>query len=533
MINQKSLTQNRVIPLYRYVSLFITSSLYYYIYDHTAYRKIIVITLLTIATVLFNFLYKGIQNSNNKTKALILIETIGNLLILIPSGGLASPYVWYSLNTVLIASIRLKQRYCWINLAFYVIVASLVTVYLGDNNFGTLKNQLNIIMALVLVTVLIIAYSELTKDLLIQKEKLSDTNAKLNDANREINNYLKFTMSLYECVEILASQCDMSCMERMIVDYAKAITGSNQAEYIANPFIDSDNSKFIDSALHDYIRENRVEIANKQIPELVVINDVEYVISMVKSQTKTYGLLYVRLESNTDIDNKVLLDKIKFLSTIIATGFENIEIGNLNEKLIAERERNKIALEIHDGVLQKLFGLSCYLYKVAQNTKNNKATNKDIVQLRESLNTVTKELRETIYGISSTKDGLNNFTEVLNSCIDQTKLLHKVDVNLSVSGDLELLSTNQKKAIYRIICESMSNSIRHGEATLIDLELKALPDNTYLKIIDNGKGFDYEKLSKDQMGLGLRNMTHLIYSINGTLDIKSKPGDGTKIVACL
>lgn len=132
--NIYSFSEDRIISSYRYLSLIVTSLLYCNLINNHSYaRRFLIIALLTVLTITLNYLYKSNKNSSSKTLILILLETMGNVLILMPGGGISSPYVWYSLNTILIASLRLKQRYCWINLCIYLIVATMMTSYLQGN----------------------------------------------------------------------------------------------------------------------------------------------------------------------------------------------------------------------------------------------------------------------------------------------------------------------------------------------------------------------------------------------------------------
>lgn len=544
MLADKSLTDDRMISLYRIMSLIVTSLLYLCFYsDHSILRKIIIIFLLTILTLTLNYIYTKNNPSKKKINSLIFIESIGNAIILIPGGGLTSPYVWYSLNTILLSSIKLKRKYAWINLCFYLLVASTITA----NSLSLLdaavamKKQSNIIIGLFLVTALIQVLAEVNKDLVVQKEKLLEANLRLIKANREAKEYLFFIMNIYECVDVLTAQQNVESLKRMIIDYTKIISGSNQISFITNHSRDTADFKLEILSCQDndkefipYI-ENSLE-ALKQNEIYLEVNESgsAYILSLVKNDYKIYGILCAVLNScdMKNLENEIL-NKIRFLSKISAMGFGKIEVGDLTEKLIADKERNRIADEIHDGVLQKLFGLSCALFNVSKKISfhENTMIEKDIKKFRMALNVAITELRETIYGLSSKKDGNDSFTGDIYQLIHEMKSLNDIDINFLTVGDFGLLTTGQKKAFYRIICESISNSVRHGNATKVEIELSVLYDHINLKIADNGTGFESESLSEEKMGLGIRNMKHLIYSLNGFIEIKSTPGNGTKIIA--
>lgn len=109
------LEESKILFAYRYISLLITS-LFYFINDPDHYlgKRIFIIGCLTISAIILSYLYLAKERSNKSIKILLTIETIGNCMLLIPSGGLNgginSPFVWYSLNTILISSVFLKKN---------------------------------------------------------------------------------------------------------------------------------------------------------------------------------------------------------------------------------------------------------------------------------------------------------------------------------------------------------------------------------------------------------------------------------------
>lgn len=405
-------------------------------------------------------------------------------------------------------------------------------------------SQSNIAMALVLVTALTQILAKLNKDLRIQKEKLVDTNAKLRSANIEINKNLEFIMSIYEWVDVIIAQQDSNSMKKMFVEYIKTITGAEKAVFITN--VCSNYTRF-EMALGDhkkmgpkqlkFILDKAHSFEAQEGPTIIREGEHAYILSIVKSDIKIHGLLCAQIKIDRQIGlpaiNPETINKVKFLSKICAMGFSKIEMGELNEKLVEDRERNRIAEEIHDGVLQKLFGLSCYLYEASRklNHDKNRVIKDEIQQVRASLNLATKELRETIYGMSTAKNGLDNFSSDLESYINEIKHIYNIDIKLLSCVDHSMLSVKQQKAFYRIISESISNSIRHGNATSIEVKLDSIHNSICLKIEDNGSGFNYEGLGEEKMGLGIRSMRHLIYSLDGNMEIRSSPGKGTKIIA--
>jgi signal transduction histidine kinase len=90
------------------------------------------------------------------------------------------------------------------------------------------------------------------------------------------------------------------------------------------------------------------------------------------------------------------------------------------------------------------------------------------------------------------------------------------------------LSLEKSINLYRILQEIIHNTIKHANASDLRIELKIEKNIIVLLTQDNGKGFDYNRTSKDQKGLGLRNLLSRTEVIGGSMYIESQPNKGTK-----
>ena len=107
----------------------------------------------------------------------------------------------------------------------------------------------------------------------------------------------------------------------------------------------------------------------------------------------------------------------------------------------------------------------------------------------------------------------------------------KLESRVTVSK-LERLNPDLEIALYRIVQESVTNAVRHSKATKIELVVERTPQGVKLSVLDNGVGIaDLDRARKASHGLV--GMTHRMRAINGTLDISSRKGEGTKVEAFL
>jgi len=127
------------------------------------------------------------------------------------------------------------------------------------------------------------------------------------------------------------------------------------------------------------------------------------------------------------------------------------------------------------------------------------------------------------------KSEQNAFEVNIHNYLVEFRNLHKVDIACHISGNQEFLSVFQKKAFYRIICEGLSNALRHGKAQKIGVILDIKPRGSQLSITDDGLGFYINKEILTKKGLGIKNIQFLADSMQGTAKFKSNMGEGTRI----
>lgn len=192
-------------------------------------------------------------------------------------------------------------------------------------------------------------------------------------------------------------------------------------------------------------------------------------------------------------------------------------------------EKNRIAKELHDGVLGRMFGLRLNLDGL------NKRTDEEAVEERlrylEELKTIEQDLREISHELSREKFVLiNNFVAIVNGLLEeQTKINSaKLTTIIGENIDWDLLSNTTKINLYRILQESLQNINKYANANFIKVEFKKdKKGNLILNIVDDGEGYDVKKKSK---GIGMKNMVDRTHESDGTIEIKSEKDKGTQVL---
>jgi signal transduction histidine kinase len=537
--------QSKILVAYRFISLLITSTFYVLNNpEHEITRKIIIMVCLSISSIILSYLYPTYEKSKNSIKLLLIVEIIGNTLLLIPSGGIKSPFIWYSLNTILISVIFLKKIYGWIIFLLYLIFYGIIISFTTNNNVHTIeifKGESNLLLSFIMIIVAIQVLEFSMKKNNEKSKRLEESNIQLERANDKLLESINHIKELYQSVNILTNQGNKEGVIKLSFEHIKRITRSDTVFYYdiinnSNKIISFDNNYLLNS-IEEHIVTHKRQILESNDPIEICISNSNILIVHVGNSYNTYGLLGMETTYNKEsVIYKNNAYQLQFLSELIANVFERLVLKEVNERLLITEEQNRIANEIHDSVLQRLFSLSCGMFSIIKNL-NDYTTNEisdELSHFRKIIDSTMTELRDKIYGLSWKKSGQSSFSLDIKQYIDDIKRLNQVHIPFSILGNLEILSTEQKKALYRMICEGIGNAIRHGKAKNIEIKLNITSEFTNLSIIDDGIGFDLSNVMENSLkGLGIQNLNQLSEGLNGNIKINSKLNNGTTIVIML
>jgi PAS domain S-box-containing protein len=208
-------------------------------------------------------------------------------------------------------------------------------------------------------------------------------------------------------------------------------------------------------------------------------------------------------------------------------------VASVNRRLIEaqERERARIARELHDNVCQRLALLAIGLGQLRRSSPVLPTeAGIRVDELRKQTSEIASEIQSLSHELHSAKLqylGLaiavrgfcKEFVEQQNAEID----FNANDLPASLPPDLSL-------CLFRVLQEALHNSLKHSGVKYFEVRLWGMPDAIHLTVKDSGLGFDREAV-KQSRGLGLTSMEERLKLLNGTLSIVSQPRRGTTIHA--
>lgn len=194
---------------------------------------------------------------------------------------------------------------------------------------------------------------------------------------------------------------------------------------------------------------------------------------------------------------------------------------------IRVKEKKRVARELHDGVLGRMFGVRINLDSL------NKIDDGTAVEKRNNylteLKSIEQDIREISHDLNREKSELiNNFVAIVDNLFEDQKRTFKSKLVSVIDSGIkwELVSNSIKINLYRILQEALQNINKYATADNIKIELKKEEDHLILIMSDDGVGFNVKTAKK---GIGLQNILFRTNECDGVVDIKSKKGEGTII----
>ncbi|WP_026476183.1 sensor histidine kinase [Alkaliphilus transvaalensis] len=298
--------------------------------------------------------------------------------------------------------------------------------------------------------------------------------------------------------------------------------------------VSKDFSKFSEEDIRRaYEKANEIQI------QLVIKRQEES--DLIRQRTE----LEMRYKNSLDILKKAedLISKIgvamEFLNGNLANVTNTIEDiqsrAILGKQIIQaqEEERQRVARDIHDGPAQSLANL---VIKAELCEKlidiDRERSKEELRELRQFLREGIKEIRKIIYNLRPMSLDDLGFIPTVQRFVEGFQDETGIQTDFIILSQLTMEDSIKNLAVFRIIQEALNNARKHSQASQIKIKLEMSSKGLQLTIIDNGVGFDVEKIAfkqKEEGGFGLFSIRERVELLNGTFEIKSEPNKGTKI----
>ena len=232
------------------------------------------------------------------------------------------------------------------------------------------------------------------------------------------------------------------------------------------------------------------------------------------------------LEFTTD-DEKI----IQMLAAYAFAAIQNARLHENSRRLAVLEERDRIGMDLHDGIIQSIYGVGLSLESVLHAMEDHPQAAKELLKRSmDGLNHVIRDIRSYILDLRPRKMGDDGLLSGIKRLMAEFRANTLVEISLtSGDADLNVLPEAQAMALFHICQESLANVAKHARAKNVQISLWSTEDRMLMEISDDGNGFNMENMNIN-IGHGLANMQTRAHSVGGDVDISSLLNEGSTIL---
>lgn len=220
---------------------------------------------------------------------------------------------------------------------------------------------------------------------------------------------------------------------------------------------------------------------------------------------------------------------IELLAAHAAIAITNARLYEQSRELSVLSERNRLALDLHDAVSQKLFGLVLAAESAGMLLdRDPSAARAQVTKLQALAREARDELRSLIFELRPPDLERDGLCGALRKHVEVLRRLQPVEIELDLDAELDRDPLRDRELL-RIAQEALHNSLRHARAARLVVRLHREDGRLLLEVEDDGVGFDPAARGLRSTHLGLTSMEERAERLGARLEIRSAPGAGTTI----
>ena len=238
--------------------------------------------------------------------------------------------------------------------------------------------------------------------------------------------------------------------------------------------------------------------------------------------------------SRTERDfNERELNLLEAIGAWAGTAIENARLHRQARRLAVLEERERIGMDLHDGIIQSIYGVGLALeYARMAIDEDPDLTRTKISQSIDGLNDAIRDLRAYILDLNPRQlHSDETLTQGLQRLLAEFRANTLAEGNLITANDgLAELPREQALALFHICQEALANVAKHAQARKAEIHLWTTDERALLEVTDDGLGFDIGKKTAT-LGHGLSNMERRARKVGGDVEISSRTMGGTTVLA--
>jgi signal transduction histidine kinase len=365
---------------------------------------------------------------------------------------------------------------------------------------------------------------QVAKKLLLESLDFSEGN-KMGETTKEIYNGLYTIYSSQKNYKEALRYFELYVTYKDSINSIEVTTKINQyKEQFEAEQRDRKIDQLEQQALLDHLNQEKLKEVNRRrntrsifigiaITLLLIIVIVVQRYFHLKQKAKSELLLI-----NEEINQQKMVDLIK-----------NQEVNSINSYMEGqERERNRIAAELHDRLGSLLSTVKLHFSTLERMWKKNYGESEGFTFALDLLDNSVAEVRSISHNLSKGVLMQFSLTEAVENLKDAINIAGRIQVKVIKVGPKHLLKPEIEIELFRVIQELITNAVKHSQAKEIFVQLIADNDGLNITVEDHGIGFDIKTVNSN--GLGLKNLKSRVEAVGGDVHFESAVGKGTSVM---
>jgi signal transduction histidine kinase len=245
----------------------------------------------------------------------------------------------------------------------------------------------------------------------------------------------------------------------------------------------------------------------------------------IRIRDEIFGSLYLTEKHGggdfTEEDEQL----VTALASAAGVAIDNARGQEAQHKVIVLAERERIARDLHDLVIQRLFATGLSLQAI---TKDPDLPEKDLERVRsaiDNLDSTVQQIRNSVFALQDQSNG-DGLRSRIQREIDSLRSSSAMNITCKFSGPIDtLLDGDRADNVFAVVRELLSNAIKHSNASEVEVQIHAEISQCTVRVVDNGIGIE-----EDVTRSGLLNLERRALEFDGTFDIRSRIIGGTEAI---
>jgi signal transduction histidine kinase len=243
------------------------------------------------------------------------------------------------------------------------------------------------------------------------------------------------------------------------------------------------------------------------------------------------GVMSAATRRKREFDEREL-HMLTAIGTWAGITIENAKLSRQSRRLAVLEERERIGMDLHDGIIQSIYGVGLALDIARMElSEDPKSAVGKIEQSIDALNAAIQDIRSYILDLRPRQFHGEDLKQGLQRLVEEFQANSSTRAALFGPEDgLVDFPAQNSTALFHICQEALANIAKHSQAKTAEVHLWTSRDRVLLEISDDGRGFDTSKISR-MLGHGLSNMHMRARKVGGDVEITSSSNRGTTILA--